>query len=461
MGSHSTDGLHISDLIDIEVLQALMEKFSLATSTPTALLDPMGNVLVATGWRDICTQFHRVNPETSKRCLESDVTLANSLAKGKKYNIYRCKNGLVDVAIPIYIKGVHFANLFIGQFLTDKPDVDFFRQQAREYGFKEDDYLQALSRVPILSEQDVRLKLDYLSAFAVFLAEAGLNKIERIKVMESLEERVEERTRDLKEAQATAQKLMIEAQEAYRQAQKAKEKLEETLTELERSNRELQHFAYVASHDLQEPLRMVSSYVQLLQRRYQDKLDDDANEFIGFAVDGAARMKRLIQDLLTYSRVTTRGGKMETFDSGTALDQALQNLQTLLQENQAEVNRGELPQVTADPGQLAQVFQNLVQNAVKFRGAETPRIEVAATRGEDGWVFSVSDNGVGIEPQYFDRIFIIYQRLVSKAELGGTGIGLALVKKIVARHGGRIWVESTPGKGSTFYFNLPERRKKP
>ncbi len=234
------------------------------------------------------------------------------------------------------------------------------------------------------------------------------------------------------------------------------EEKEKTRVELERSNRELQQFAYVASHDLQEPLRMVSSYMQLLQRRYQDKLDDDANEFIGFAVDGAARMKQLIQDLLAFSRVTTRGGEMQPTDSGAALDLALQNLQTLLMENQAEVTPGELPRVTADPGQLAQVFQNLVQNAVKFRGPEPPRIEVAATRGEDEWVFSVSDNGVGIEPRYFDRIFIIYQRLASKAELGGTGIGLALVKKIVERHGGRVWVESSLGTGSTFYFNLPE-----
>jgi len=232
--------------------------------------------------------------------------------------------------------------------------------------------------------------------------------------------------------------------------------LREKAQQLERSNIELQQFAYVASHDLQEPLRMVSSYVQLLNRRYGDKLDQDAKEFIGFAVDGAERMRMLIQDLLAFSRVTTKGQPLEPTDSGRALELALNNLQMIIGESGAKVEKGEMPEILADQGQLVQVFQNLVQNAIKFHGPQPPVVRVGAEERDGEWLFWVSDNGVGIEPQYFERIFIIYQRLHSKTEYGGTGIGLALVKKIVERHGGRIWVESTPGEGTTFYFTIPQ-----
>ena len=250
------------------------------------------------------------------------------------------------------------------------------------------------------------------------------------------------------ESFATGYWLLLERQQMEKE-------LEEKARQLERSNIELQQFAYVASHDLQEPLRMVSSYVQLLSRRYGDKLDQDAKEFIGFAVDGAERMRMLIQDLLAFSRVTTKGQPLEPTDSGRALDLALNNLQVIINETGTKVERGEMPQILADQGQLVQVFQNLVQNAIKFHGPQPPVVHIGAQAVDGQWLFSVSDNGVGIEEQYFERIFIIYQRLHSKTEYGGTGIGLALVKKIVERHGGRIWVESAPGKGSTFHFTIP------
>ncbi|MCF8042167.1 MAG: PAS domain S-box protein [Desulfarculaceae bacterium] len=248
---------------------------------------------------------------------------------------------------------------------------------------------------------------------------------------------------------ATGYWLLLERQQMERD-------LEEKAQQLERSNIELQQFAYVASHDLQEPLRMVSSYVQLLNRRYGDKLDQDAKEFIGFAVDGAERMRMLIQDLLAFSRVTTKGQPLEPTDSGRVLELALSNLQVIIGETGTKVEKGEMPQILADQGQLVQVFQNLVQNAIKFHGPQPPVVRIGAQAADGQWLFSVSDNGVGIEEQYFERIFIIYQRLHSKTEYGGTGIGLALVKKIVERHGGRIWVESSPGQGSTFYFTIPQ-----
>ncbi|MCS6977047.1 MAG: PAS domain-containing protein [Gemmatales bacterium] len=235
----------------------------------------------------------------------------------------------------------------------------------------------------------------------------------------------------------------------------AEEKLQQTLAELARSNRELELFAYVASHDLQEPLRMVSSYCQLLQRRYKDKLDEDANEFISYAVDGALRMQTLINDLLAYSRVGTRGKPLVPTSSESALIKAMNNLKLAIEESGAEITHDPLPMVVGDTVQLTQLFQNLLGNALKFRGQEPPRISVGAERQGAFWKFWVQDNGIGIDPADFDRIFIIFQRLHSRDEYPGTGIGLAICKKIVERHGGKIWVESAKGQGAKFLFTLP------
>ncbi len=227
------------------------------------------------------------------------------------------------------------------------------------------------------------------------------------------------------------------------------------MEELNRSNEELGQFAYIASHDLQEPLRMVASYTQLLSRRYKGKLDSDADEFIAFAVDGASRMQRLIQDLLTYSRVGTKGQDLLNTSSEEALKLALINLRGAITESGALVTHHPLPFVMADETQLTQLFQNLVGNAIKYQSAGIPRVHISAARnGGNKWVFSVRDNGLGIDPQYFDRIFGMFQRLHKREEFAGTGIGLAICKKIVERHGGSISVESQPGKGSTFHFAL-------
>lgn len=235
------------------------------------------------------------------------------------------------------------------------------------------------------------------------------------------------------------------------------EALRETADELARSNEELQQFAYVASHDLQEPLRMVASYTQLLARRYHDRLDQDGLDFINYAVDGATRMQGLIQDLLAYSRVGTRTGVFEPTELSTAMDRSLANLHAAIAESDARITRGTLPTVLGDLVQLTQLFQNLLGNAIKFRGAETPHIHVSARRTDSEWVIAVADNGIGLEPEYKERIFVIFQRLHGKGDYPGTGIGLAICKKIVTRHGGRIWVESQFGKGATVYFTIPVR----
>jgi signal transduction histidine kinase len=238
----------------------------------------------------------------------------------------------------------------------------------------------------------------------------------------------------------------------------AQHNLEHSVAELGRSNADLQQFAYVASHDLQEPLRMVSSYTQLLARRYKGKLDPDADEFIAFAVDGATRMQQLIQDLLAYSRVSTGGRQFKPTSAETALGYALDNLRYVMKESGAVVTHDPLPTVIGDQKQLEQLFQNLLSNAIKFRGQEPPRIHVSA-RTDANWLFSIRDNGIGLDPQYGDRIFVIFQRLHNRQEYSGTGIGLAICKKIVERHGGRIWVESEPGKGATFYFTIRSNQR--
>ncbi|MGH7828110.1 MAG: sensor histidine kinase, partial [Candidatus Binatia bacterium] len=225
--------------------------------------------------------------------------------------------------------------------------------------------------------------------------------------------------------------------------------------ELARSNTELEQFAYVASHDLQEPLRMVSSYTQLLARRYKGKLGSDADEFIAYAVDGATRMQRLIQDLLAYSRVGTNGGEFEPTNCEDLLGRVLGDLKVAIEESGAVVTHDPLPTARADGGQIGQLLQNLIGNAIKFRNQEPPLVHVSSKRNGKEWVFSIRDNGIGIDSQYAERIFVIFQRLHRRGEYPGTGIGLAVCKKIVERHGGHIWVESNSEKGATFYFTIP------
>jgi signal transduction histidine kinase len=261
------------------------------------------------------------------------------------------------------------------------------------------------------------------------------------------------------EMAASLEQRVAERQRAEDQLQSLNDELEQRVAdrtrELERSNQDLEQFAYVASHDMQEPLRMVTNYLQLLRQRYKGKLDNNAEEFIGFALDGAERMQGLILDLLAYSRVGTQGKEFEPADCNEIFERARKNLKVAIEESKAIVTTEPLPTVLGDHVQLLQLFQNLIGNAIKFRSQMPPVIHLRAEKKGDEWLFSVRDNGLGIEPKDFERIFVIFQRLHSRDKYPGTGIGLSVCKKIVERHGGRIWVESEAHKGTTFYFTLP------
>ncbi len=284
----------------------------------------------------------------------------------------------------------------------------------------------------------------FIGMVSLFVAAIGFLEwriIKRDKRLRVTNTFLEERTEQL---QASNTELEI-----------ANKQITETSKALERSNRELEEFAYVASHDLQEPLRMVSSYVSLLARRYKDKLDSSAEEFIDYAVDGAKRMQQLINDLLSYSRVATRGKSFEPTDCEGVFNRVAMNLKIAIEENKAVVKNDSLPTVNADSVQLERLFQNLIGNAIKYHGEKHPKVFISAERNGKAWIFSVKDNGIGIKPEDQDRVFGIFQRLHTREEYSGTGIGLAVCKKIVERHGGEIWVESELGKGSVFKFTMP------
>jgi len=256
---------------------------------------------------------------------------------------------------------------------------------------------------------------------------------------------------------ATLRQRVADLEDLEARHQRTAAQLEHYAAELERSNRDLEQFAYIASHDLQEPLRMVRSYLQLIEQRYKDKLDADAEDFIAYAVDGATRMQTLISELLAYSRVGTRGKPFESTDCNVIVERVLANLSVAIEETGATATYDPLPVVVADSVQLTQLFQNLINNAIKFHDQAPPCVHISATGEQDAWTFSVQDNGIGIDPRHIERIFLIFQRLHTLEEYPGTGIGLAICKRIVERHGGHIWAVSELGEGTTFCFTLPKR----
>lgn len=293
------------------------------------------------------------------------------------------------------------------------------------------------------------LEVDFLQKLATHVAIAIKQAI--------LFKQLQQRNQELAESKAD---LEIKVSDRTKELEVVNRELRKLNQELTLSNQELEQFAYIVSHDLREPLRMVTSFTQLLEKKYSGHLDADADQIIGFAVDGATRMEELINDLLTYSRVGNSGKTLELINTEKVLDQALSNLHIVIQEHNAQIVRETLPSIVGNATQLIQLWQNLIDNSIKYRRDESPKIEIGVTAELEQYLFWVKDNGIGIDPKYSDRIFQIFQRLHTRQEYPGTGTGLAICHKIVERHGGKIWVESELGQGATFYFTLPIENKK-
>lgn len=450
----------IKKLVDISKIDQLMQKFTAATGTGNALLSLDGEILSASGWQPLCTQFFRKHPETAKNCLESDTFLANALKERKRFNLYQCKNGLTDVAIPVFIGGDHLANLFIGQFFLTKPDKGFFKTLADQYGFDKTEFMSALEKIPVIPEDMVMRKIDFLQELAVLIGEMGLNRLQLQSINRDLEARMEQKIRQIKDSQTATLNIMQDVQEARLEAEQLNTELDKIITELKDSNEQLERFAYVASHDLQEPLRKVNSFTQLFERRYHDLVDEKGQKYIYYIKDGTLRMQQLISDLLQYSRINTKGDEFKKINTTKIVEDIIDLFDSKLKETNGKIVMGDLPDIYGDESQIRQLFQNLVGNAIKFgKEGVDPEITIRAEKAGSNWVFKVKDNGIGIEEAYKDRIFVIFQRLHSKEAYEGTGIGLAICRQILKKHGGEISLTSEPGNGTEFFFTIPTIEK--
>ncbi len=334
--------------------------------------------------------------------------------------------------------------VFVSGVMGEELAIDTLKSGATDYVLK-----QRLSRlVPAvkraLKEAEERNEL-----------RKAEEELEKYRV--HLQELVKERTAELRTANEQLKKEIGEHKRTEEKLRESETRYRMVANELARSNADLAQFATAASHDLQEPLRVVDGFVKLLEKRYKDKLDEKADELIGYAVDGVKRMQDLIKDLLEYSKVGTKGFNLKPVDFNLKVDKAIFNLKAAIEESGATVTRDELPTLAADASQISRLFQNLIGNALKFHGKEKLTVHVSAERKDDEWIFSIRDTGIGIDPEAAERIFVIFQRLHTREEYPGTGIGLSICKRIVERHGGKIWVESEPGKGSTFRFTIPDR----
>ncbi len=340
----------------------------------------------------------------------------------------------------------------------EKQKLDELQRTGQPSRYKKEYIRKDGSRVPIELLVNIALDVDgkpeFYYSFITDITERKKAEEQKNEMLAKEQQLTEELQSSNEELQSTTEELHLTNKELLYQ----QDELRELVDKLEVSNRELEQFAYVASHDLQEPLRMVSSFTQLLENRYKDKLDTDADDYINFIVEGAHRMKDLIDDLLVFSRFNTQAKEFELFNMDTALNGVLSYLQPVIQMNHAQITHDSLPQVMGDSSQIQQVLQNLLTNAIKFHGDQPPLVNIFLKDSEDEWTFGVSDNGIGIDPRYHEQIFQVFKRLHTRDEFEGTGIGLSICKKIIERHGGRIWVESELGKGSTFYFTIPKTK---
>jgi PAS domain S-box-containing protein len=382
----------------------------------------------------------------------------NALFSNKVNGLAYCKAIFDDEGNPIDAVFLDVNEMF--EDLTGLKRADIIGSSARELipgieNSRDVDLLDIQSKVA-LNGEDIKFEIyqEFLERwYEAFVYSPKKNYF--VAIFSDITDRKnsEKHKQELLEREKTlSQELQVSNAELFH----IRDELEETVKKLETSNKDLEQFAYTASHDLQEPLRMISSFIQLLEKNYKDKLDEDGLEYIGFVVDGAQRMRELINDLLLFSRVTTAAGKFEQLDLNKLLDEVLFNLEIAIEENNAVIRSDPLPVIFGDYSQMVQVFQNIIGNAIKYRSTKTPEIQISARKQDDYWLFSVKDNGIGLKPQFSSQIFEIFRRLHNRDEYEGTGMGLAITKKVIEKHGGQIWVESEPDEGSTFYFTIPK-----
>ena len=413
--------LDLADVLDVPVVQSLIEHFFELTGIPTFILDLNDNILIGVGWQEICTKFHRVHPETCANCRMSDTELSTGVAAGE-FKLYKCKNGMWDLVTPIVLGTRHIGNLFFGQFLFDDepPDLELFKAQARKYGFDESDYLAALERVPRLARQNVMAAMAVYAKLAEVLSQSGYSSVK------------------LAHAMAETNRANIQ---------------------LLTSAQELEAFAYSVSHDLRAPLRHMDGYLTLLSRKSYSQLDEQGKHYIDCTLSASQRMGRLIDELLQFSRL----GRSEIRKTPVSLNEIVEMVRKELEpETRArsiDWKIEQMPLVDADRGMLLQVIENLLGNALKFtRHRPVASIIVGSNPDPDGGlVVFVRDNGAGFDMRYSSKLFQVFQRLHGEDEFEGTGIGLATVKRIVERHGGRVWAEGAVGEGAAFYFSLPRK----
>lgn len=430
-----------AELIDIAELQALLDSFYSATGVLSAVLDIDGQILTATGWADICTKFHRVHPLACERCLESDTELSAKLGKGTKYNIYRCKNGLIDIAVPIVLEGVHIANLFTGQLLLETPDIVYFTNQAQEFGFDELLYLEALKKVKIFPESQIIKTLEFLTKLSQLIAKMGLAKKQQLKINEEIS--------SLLEVKANLnQNLMME-----------KEQMELKTEELERSNKELDDFAYISSHDLREPLRGINNYSNFLIEDYSDKLDVEGKNMLATISKLTVRLEQFIDSLLYYSRIGRTAIVKENISVRDIINEVIESLEITIKEKPTVITILEnQPVIECDRRRTIEIYINLISNALKYNDKAERCIDIGyLNKNKDSAVpiLFVRDNGIGIAEAHLEKVFTIFKRLHSREQFGGgTGAGLTIAKKCVELQQGKIWIESKLAVGTTVYFTV-------
>lgn len=408
-----------SDIMDLQAVQSLVDMMYKLTAIPFAILDLEGNVLVGAGWQRACAEFHRVHPESCKNCKESDLQLSDGIPV-ETFRLYHCENHMWDMASPIVLGDRHIGNVFSGQFFFDDEEIDLevFRQQARTYGFDESRYLDAIREAPRLSREHAETGMAFYAKLTDLLAKLGYSGIRL--------------------GRSIAETKHVNAQ-------------------LAESVKDLESFAYSVSHDLRAPLRHIDGFLTLLMSHGYDALDDSAKHYVDRTLEASRRMGHLIDDLLQFSRTGRAEIHKTPVDFNALVREALKEQEPDTRQRTVHWTCMPLPTIAVDKAMLYQVLENLIGNALKFtRCQESAEIEIGVQPESKGeFVFFVRDNGAGFDMRYENKLFQVFQRLHNQQEFEGTGIGLAIARSIVERHGGRIWAEGSVGQGATFYFSLP------